>query len=154
VNKISEYITYVEATKSVTAIKNNIDNTPNEDELKSMQAVGVNVFDKVRTHFNTHVGISSFFRCVALNKKVGGAKASEHCLGKAIDIDADIYGKLTNKQIFDYIKDNLEYHKLIWEFGNDKSPDWVHVSYDEGNNKKINLKAVKVKGKTSYIPYK
>lgn len=150
---ISKYITYSEATKSNTAIKNNIDNTPNAVQLAAMKAVGINVFDKVRSHFNKPIGVSSFFRSEKLNKKVGGSSASDHKDGEAIDIDADIFGGVTNKEIFEYIKNNLEFDKMIWEFGNDNEPAWVHVSYVKGKNRKLCLKAVKVNGKTKYINF-
>lgn len=149
--RISKYVSYAEATKSNTALKNGIDNTPNSTQLSNMKKVAVNVFDKVREHFGVPIGVSSFFRCLALNKKIGGASKSDHMDGEAIDIDADMYGGVTNKQIFDYIKDNLEFDKLIWEFGSDEEPAWVHVSYVEGNNRKMVMRAIRNTGKTNYV---
>jgi hypothetical protein len=148
-NNISTYITYVEATKSNTAIKHDIDNTPNEAQLAAMKLVGTAIFDKVRTHFNKPIGISSFFRCELLNKKIGGAKSSQHCNGEAIDIDADLFNNgITNKQIYDYIKEFLDYDNLINEF----DYSWIHVSYvSKDKNRKRCLKAVKVNGKTAYV---
>jgi len=150
--KISKYISYAEAIKSDTAIKNNISNTPNITELEAMKEVGSKVFDKVREHFGKPLYISSFFRSSALNKKVGGSISSQHCYGQAIDIDADTFNNgVTNAQIFNYIKDNLDYDQLIWEFGTSSNPDWVHVSYvSPEKNRRIQLKAVKSKGRTSY----
>lgn len=152
-NNISEYITYTEATKSDTAIKNGIKNNPNAIQLTAMKAVGKNVFDKVRIFVGNAVHISSFFRSVALNKKIGGSATSQHCLGEAIDIDCDRYGGKTNKEIFDYIKDNLDFDQLIWEFGTKDNPDWVHVSYSTVKNRKNILRAVRIKGKTIYQKY-
>lgn len=148
---ISDHVTYKEATKSNTALKNGIDNTPNTTQLNAMRRVAKNVFDPMRKHFNVKIGVSSFFRSKELNKKIGGASKSDHMDGEAMDIDADIYGGVTNRQIFDYIKDNLEFDKLIWEFGSDEEPAWVHVSYVEGNNRKMVMQAIRKDGKTSYV---
>lgn len=147
--KISEHISYSEAIKSQTAIRHGIDNTPNEEQLKAMKLVAEKIFEPIRKALNRPVFISSFFRSPALNKKIGGATSSQHCKGQAIDIDVDGL----NNEIFYFIKNNLQYNELIWEFGNSSEPDWVHVSYVEGNNKKEILRAVKENGKTKYIPF-
>jgi hypothetical protein len=138
---ISEHITYTEATKSLTAIKWGIDNTPNEKQLTNMKNLAVAVFEPLRAHFNMKLGISSFFRSKALNDHVNGSITSQHMAdnGAAIDIDADIYGGITNKEIFDYIKDNLDYDQLIWEYGTKENPAWVHVSYKETGNRHQNV---------------
>jgi hypothetical protein len=94
--------------------------------------------------------IASGFRCENLNTLVGGSKTSQHRLGEALDIDADNYGGITNKQIFDYIKTNLHFDQLIWEFGTNENPEWVHVSYKPKGNRNSVLKAKKVGGKTIY----
>ena len=157
--RISKNISYEEATKSATAIHKGIDNTPNLEQLANMKYIAENIFEKVRGHLNCPIAISSFFRCEQLNKAVGGSKTSQHVKGEAMDLDADILGITTNKKIFDYIRKNLEFDQLIWEFGDDKNPAWVHVSLTRnGRNKKQILKAVKEKnswGKliTKYIPY-
>ena len=134
---ISKYISYKEAITSQTATRNKIENTPNELELVCMQLVGLRVFDVVREHFNVPIRVSSFFRSLALNKAVGGSKTSQHVKGQAIDMQGS--GKVSNKMIFDYIKDNLDFDQLIWEFGTDKNPAWVHVSYvsKDKNRKQI-----------------
>lgn len=144
-NKISPHISYKEATKSRTATIKNIDNTPDEATLANMQLVAEKVFEPLREGLCVPLGISSFYRSAALNKAIGGAKNSSHMRGEAIDIDADMFGLVTNKQIFDYIKDNLEFDQLIWEFGNDKEPNWVHVSYVKDNNRNQILQAYKEK---------
>jgi zinc D-Ala-D-Ala carboxypeptidase len=143
--KISAHISYQEATKSRTAIKNGIDNTPDENVLEKMKLVAEKVFEPLREEMCVPIGISSFFRSKALNKKIGGSSTSSHVKGEAIDIDADMFGLITNKNIFDYIKDNLEFDQLIWEYGTDKEPNWVHVSYREGNNRNQILVAYKEK---------
>lgn len=155
---ISKYVTYVEATKSNTATKLGIDNTPTDIQLERMNYVAENLFDCVREHFGKPLGITSFFRSEKLNVKIGGSRTSQHVLGEAIDIDADIYGGLTNKEIFDYIHDNLEYGQLIWEFGTSIEPAWVHVSLSRSGNKKEALIAYKEanwdgRSITKYKPY-
>jgi zinc D-Ala-D-Ala carboxypeptidase len=132
---ISEHITYSEATVSQTAIRKGIKNIPNAQELSRMQYVATEIFDKVRDHFNVPIRVSSFFRCKELNAAIGGSKTSQHMTGEAIDMQAT--GKLTNAQIYNYIKDNFEFDQLIWEFGTDKEPAWVHVSLRKiGKNRK------------------
>lgn len=135
--RISKYISYEEATKSQTAIRNKIENKPNTDELNKMKLVASKVFDKVREHFGIPLKVSSFYRCRKLNTAVGGSATSQHMTGEAIDIDAD-GSSITNAQVFDYIKNNLDFDQLIWEFGDKKNPAWVHVSYkSKGNRKQI-----------------
>lgn len=157
IKKISEHVSYKEATKSNTAIKFGIDNKPNELQLENMIILSENVFEPLRKHFDKPIGISSFFRSEELNNRIGGSKSSQHLANKgaAMDIDADMYGGITNKDIFDYIKDNLEFTQMIWEFGTDKEPNWVHVGYDANNLKKELLVAKRnSKGKTYYEFYK
>ena len=125
---ISEYITYGEAIKSETAIRKKIDNTPTTEATIAMVNVAEKIFEKVREHFGVPIAITSFYRSPRLNKAVGGSRTSQHVKGEALDMDADKYGKITNSQIFNYIKDNLEYDQLIWEYGNYDNPAWVHVS--------------------------
>jgi zinc D-Ala-D-Ala carboxypeptidase len=134
---ISKYITYSEATTSQTATRLRINNVPNDEQLINMQLVAINVFDKVRQHFGKPLRVSSFFRNEATNKAVGGSKTSQHVKGQAIDIQA-LKG-ITNKQIFDYIRDNLDFDQLIWEYGTTSNPAWVHVSFvsKEKNRKQV-----------------
>ncbi len=139
---ISKHISYKEATHSDTATRRGIKNDPNDEQLAAMKALAKNVFEPLRVHFNEPIHINSFFRSVALNKTIGGSRTSQHCTGEAIDIKGT--NGISNKQLFDYIKENLAFDQLIWEFGTDKNPDWVHVSYTaiKPNRKNI-LKAVK-----------
>jgi hypothetical protein len=152
-NRVSTYISYEEGTKSNTAIKYGLHNVPSNEEWAAMQLIGVEVFDKVREHFGKPLYVSSFFRSEALNVKIGGSKTSKHCKGQAIDIDADVFGGVTNKEIFDYIKENLDFDKLIWEFGTDAEPNWVHVSFvSKEKNRNRCLRADKdYKKKTFYV---
>jgi hypothetical protein len=147
---LSKYVNLSEVVASVTAKRNGINNTPNESQKEALKLVCETVFDKVREHFNVPIHISSGFRCEKLNTLVGGSKTSQHRLGEALDIDADRYGQITNKQIFDYIRENLHFDQLIWEFGTDKNPEWIHVSYKPKGNRNSCLKAKKVNGKTIY----
>lgn len=154
--KISKYISYKEAIKSNTAIKFGIDNTPNRDELKKMRKVAKSIFEPVRTYFNVPIAITSFFRSGKLNKKIGGSKTSQHRTGEAMDLDADVYNNISNKQIFKYIRDNLIFDQLISEYPDKNgNPSWVHVSYDyKGNNRREILVAYKNKfNKTKYKYY-
>lgn len=148
--KVSDNITYKEALRSNTAKRLGIKNVPDEFTFETMQITAAHVFEPVRKHFNEPIYISSFYRCEELNKAIGGSSKSQHCKGEAIDID-DVYSKATNADFFNYIKDKLEFDQLIWEFGDDESPDWVHVSYSLGNNRMRILKAIKENGRTKYI---
>ena len=148
--KVSDNITYKEALHSNTAKRLGIENVPDEFTFETMQITAEHVFEPVRKHFNEPIYISSFYRCEELNKAIGGSSKSQHCKGEAIDID-DVYSKATNADFFNYIKDKLEFDQLIWEFGDDTNPDWVHVSYSLGNNRMRILKAIKENGRTKYI---
>ena len=150
-NRISKHISYKEATRSATALRLGIDNIPNEYQLQNMEMVAKKVFEPLREAVNAPIKINSFYRCEELNKAIGGSSKSQHCQGRAIDID-DIYGHVSNAYMYYYIKDNLDFDQLIWEFGTDDSPDWVHVSYvDADSNRKRCLRAIKENGKTKYI---
>jgi zinc D-Ala-D-Ala carboxypeptidase len=149
-NLISKHITYKEATRSVTALRLGIENVPNEYELQNMELIAEKVFEPLRRAVNGPIKINSFFRCEELNKAIGGSSKSQHCQGRAIDID-DVYGYVSNSYMYYYIKDNLDFDQLIWEFGTDTEPDWVHVSYVDGDsNRKRCLLAYKENGKTKY----
>lgn len=142
--KVSEYISYYEATYSATAVRLGIENTPNELQFAAMQNIGKNIFDPVRIWAGLPIGVSSFFRSIPLNAAINGSKRSQHCKGEAIDIDADIYGDITNREIFDFIRDRFIFDQLIWEFGDEKNPAWVHVSLKlYGENRSQILRAYK-----------
>jgi hypothetical protein len=149
--KISEHISYNEATRSITALRNGIKNQPNGIQLSNMKLLAEKVFEPVRNHFKRPIKVESFFRCKKLNSLIGGSINSQHMKGEAIDIDDD-YGGLNNADMFYYIVDNLEFDQLIWEFGNNDSPAWVHVSYKVADNRnKISI-AYK-KGKRTYYKH-
>ena len=135
--KLSKNLTLKEVTKSDTANRLGIDNTPEEFDIKNLRAIAEEVFQPLRDHFGIPLFVSSGFRSKKLNKAIGGSKYSQHMVGEALDIDADVYGSVTNRELFMFIKENLIFDQLIWEFGDDDTPNWVHVSYKEkGQNRK------------------
>ena len=148
--KISNHISYKEAIKSNTATRLGINNIPNDYQITNMVGVAVNVFEPLRKYVGGPIKINSFFRCEALNRAIGGSSRQQHCEGRAIDLD-DTFGHKTNAEMFHYIRENLNFDQLIWEFGNDKNPDWVHVSYvsKEENRGRV-LQAEIINGKTTY----
>ena len=148
---ISKHISYKEGVYSVTAIRKGIDNEPNEEQLSNMKLVAEKIFEPVRIHFKVPIKVNSFFRSPDLNKAIGGSTRSQHCKGQAIDID-DTYGKIKNSDIYWWIKENLDFDQMIWEFGNNDNPDWVHVSYvSPDKNRNRCLKAYRENGKTKYM---
>lgn len=144
---ISKHISYKEATHSNTALRKGIDNSPNDEQLANMKLVAEMIFEPLRLFINKPIRINSFFRSLKLNKAVGGSATSHHCKGMAIDISCDGL----NKKMFDFIRKNLKFTQLIWEFGSDNEPDWVHISYDKTNLKGEILRAIKKNGKTIYL---
>ena len=149
---ISKHITYKEATRSVTAIRLSIDNKPNDYELQNMELIAEKVFEPLRKAVNGPIQINSFFRSEDLNTAIGGSTRSQHCQGRAIDLD-DNYGYMSNNDMYNYIKNNLDFDQLIFEFPDKKgNAAWIHVSYvDADSNRKRCLKAIKENGKTKYI---
>ena len=126
--KISDHISYKEATNSATAKRMGIENIPNTYALQNMELLAEKVFEPLRKHVNGPIKINSFYRSPDLNVAIGGSEKSQHCEGRAIDLD-DTYGYMSNADMYLYIKNNLDFDQLIWEFGTDENPDWIHVSY-------------------------
>jgi len=148
--KISEHISLKESIRSNTASRLGIDNTPSDYELTNMYAVAKHIFEPLREWVGGPIRINSFFRSEELNKAIGGSARSQHCQGRAIDID-DVLGYKTNAEMYHYIKKNLNFDQLIWEFGNENNPDWVHVSFiSESENRGRCLQALKENGRTIY----
>jgi len=148
---ISKHISEKEATKSVTALRLNIDNTPNGTTINNMRILAEQVFEPLRKWVGGPIKITSFYRSADLCIALGSKSSSQHAKGQAMDID-DIYGHKTNAEMFIWIKENLDFDQMIWEFGNEENPDWVHISYvDKENNRNRILKAVRDQGKTKYI---
>ena len=131
--KLSQNLTLAEACRSETAKRKHIDNTPSGIEIDNLKLTAENIFQPIRDHFKKPIYVSSMYRCERLNGLVGGTSHSKHITGQAIDIDND-GTDVSNKDIFNFIKDNLKFDVLIWEFGDD-SPNWIHCSYVEGLNR-------------------
>lgn len=153
--QLSEHLSLAEVTRSDSAKRNGISNMPTPEHLENFKKLAANIFEPIRKHFGKPISISSGYRSKELNAKIGGALTSQHCSGEAIDIDMDgTPDGITNKMVFDYIKGNLNFDQLIWEFGDNNNPDWVHVSYEStGKQRKQILRAKKVGGKTVYEAY-
>jgi len=147
---ISKHISYKESVYSNTATRRGIDNTPNDEQLNNMELIANEVFEPLREWVSGPIKINSFFRCPELNTAIGGSGKSQHCKGQAIDID-DTFGKATNAEMYNFIKEHLDFDQMIWEFGDDDNPAWVHVSYvSPEKNRNRCLKAYKENGKTKY----
>ena len=142
---LSKHVTLEEFQNSPTATTHGINNKMNESQIASAKLLCENVFEPLRIYLNTPIKISSGFRCVQLNKMIKGSSTSQHTKGEAMDIKIDAKG-------FHFIKDKLEFDQLIWEFGNDEQPSWIHVSFSSRNRKQV-LKASKKNGKTIYSNY-
>jgi len=150
---LSEYMSYEEAVRSQTAERNGIDNTPNPEQVRNMIFVSVEVFDKIRYHFGFPLTCSSFFRCPELNSKIGSTDRSFHTHGAAIDIKK-LSQYVTYAEIFDFIRCELEFSELIWEYGTVTEPAWVHVAFLEGDNRKMVKRAYRdLDGKNHVIPF-
>ena len=152
--EISKYVSYKEVVYSQTALRKNIDNIPNAVQLERIILLCKKVFDPLREWVGGAVKINSVFRNPKLNAAIGGSSTSQHMANKgaAVDID-DNYGHKTNLEMFHYIKENLEFDQLIYEFGDYDNPNWIHVSYNEGANRNKVLIATKINKRTTYLPY-
>jgi zinc D-Ala-D-Ala carboxypeptidase len=151
---ISKHVSYKEGTHSNTAVRRGLDNIPNEDQLKCMYEVAENLFEPLRKWVGGPIKINSFFRGEPTNTAIGGSKYSQHMKGQAIDID-DTFGYKTNAEMYHYIKDNLEFDQMVWEFGSeypDGNPNWVHISWvSHRPNRKQEVIAITENKKTKYI---
>ena len=132
--KISEHISYQESINSIIALQKDIDNTPSDEILEVMISTAEKLFEPLRNYFNCPIAVTSFFRSLSLNAElvndpdILASKNSQHCKGEAMDINGRIFGGVSNKQIFLFIRDYLDFDQLIWELGDDQDPAWVHVS--------------------------
>lgn len=148
--KISDHITYAEAIHSNTAKRKSIDNTPNQTQVDAMKLVAEKIFEPLREFVKGPIKVNSFFRSMALNEAIGGVASSQHCKGQAIDID-DVYGYKTNAEMYKWVKENLDFDQMIWEFGTDMQPNWVHLSYvSKEENRNKCLKAYKEDRRIKY----
>jgi hypothetical protein len=149
--KLSKNLSLSEVLVSQTAKRLGISNNPTEEHLDNLKDIAISVFQPIRDHFNTAIYVSSGYRSLELNSAIkGSSKTSQHMKGQALDLDADVYGVVTNADIFYYIKENLVFDQIVWEYGNENNPSWVHVSFSRGNNRNRALRCVKKDGKPSY----
>ena len=148
---ISKHISDKEGVYSRTATRLDIDNTPTKEHKENMIKLAEEIFEPLRAYVGGPIKINSFFRGEPVNTAIGGSKRSQHMKGQALDLD-DTFGHKTNAEMYHYIKDNLDFDQMIWEFGTDKNPNWLHISWvsHRPNRKKLTI-AKKVNGKTKYI---
>lgn len=153
--KLSKNLSLNEVTTSKTALRLNIDNTPTEEHIENLKYLAENIFQPIREHFGVPIYVSSGYRSNELNTAIGGSHTSFHRHGMALDLDQDGRNKgVSNADVFYFIKENLPYTELIWEFGDETNPNWVHVALAKGReNEKETLVAYKLNGKTKYKPY-
>lgn len=154
--KLSKNLSLGEFTRSQTAKRRGLDNTPQGNHLEAAKELAENIFQPIREHFAKPIFISSGYRSKALNEAIGGSQTSQHSKGEAIDIDMDHRGGPENEEVFHYIRENLDFDQLIWEFGTDERPDWVHVSYKKDGPQRGQILRAKrnSKGKTYYENWK
>ena len=143
--KLSNNFSLDEFTASVTADKLGIQNKPNPEQVANIRRLVFQVLQPARDMLGKSITVSSGFRSRALNTAIKGSATSQHCFGEAADLQCS-----DNKRLFDIIRDHFVFDQLIWEFGNNKRPDWVHVSLKEYGNRNEILRAVKVNGATKY----
>ena len=142
---LSAHVTLKEFQASGLATLRNLNNEMNGSQIASAKLLCENVFEPLRIYLNTPIQISSGFRSLQVNKMIKGSSTSQHCKGEAMDLQIGANG-------FFFIKTKLEFDQLIWEFGNDENPSWVHVSFSSKNRKQV-LKATKKNGKTIYTNF-
>lgn len=150
--QLSENLSLAEMIRSESAKRNGIKNEPTAEHLSNMKKLAINIFQPIREHFNVPIHISSGYRSLALNKAIKGSASSQHLLGQAFDLDMNgSSSKVTNKMIFEFIKNNLDFDQLINEY----DYSWVHVSYNnKGRQRRQVLDAIKSNGKTIYSTHK
>jgi zinc D-Ala-D-Ala carboxypeptidase len=149
---LSKNLTLFEMIRSDMAKRKGVSNQPTPEHIENMKVLAEKIFQPIREHFGVPIYISSGYRSAALNKKIGGSRTSQHLTGEAIDIDMDGHPHVSNVQIFNFIRANLIFDQLIWEFGNNSNPDWVHVSYNtSGTNRRDVLRATKGTFGTKYV---
>jgi hypothetical protein len=146
--QLSKHLSKAEFERSDAATNYGINNSMNSGQLAKAMALAINCFEPIREHLGKPIRVNSGYRSTAVNKRIGGALTSQHSLGEAIDLD------LHDRDLFEWIIDNVVYDQLIYEAGNDTEASWFHISYREGHNRKQVLRMIKKGGKSTYIPYK
>ena len=156
--KLSKNLSKKEVTRSATATKHGINNEPSPEQWKVLEEMAKKVFEPCRDFVGGPLYVSSGYRSKELNQRIGGSLSSDHMISDdktaALDLDCDIFGRKSNAQLFRFIASYLDFKQLIWEFGDDKNPDWIHVSFstEKSYNKKEVLIA-KRKGKRTVYEY-
>ena len=150
--ELSKNFTLKELTASDTAKAKGISNEPDAKQLAAMQLLVEKILQPLRDGIDKPIKVSSGLRVPALNKAIGGSVTSQHCKGEAVDVQMS--GKTGNAKLFNYIKENLVFDQMIWEFGTQENPEWVHVSYSAKGNRGEILRAYKKDGRTRYMLYK
>jgi zinc D-Ala-D-Ala carboxypeptidase len=140
---LSRNFTLAELTDTDTGIANN----PSQEEIRNLKLLVQKVLQPVRDKFGV-INVTSGYRSPGVNSAVGGSATSDHVHGRAADIQCEDMAT-----VFKYIRKNLPFKQLIWEFGTDAQPKWIHVAYDANNNKGEVLKAIKKGGKTKYVQF-
>jgi len=150
--KLSKNLSLDEVIYSQTALRRDIDNTPTEEHIENLKYVAEKIFQPIREHFGVPIYVSSGYRSKDLNEAIGGSPRSFHSHGMALDLDQDGRNKgVSNADVFNFIKDNLQFTELIWEFGNENNPNWVHVAIAPGREEEKNTKiAQKINNRTTY----
>jgi len=154
--KLSTHFSVWEFERSQTAKRLGIANKMEPEHIENAKALCENVLEPLRKHLNMPIKISSGFRSVELNKAIGSKTArSQHCKGEAVDIDMDGYYQTTNAEVFRWLLNNTDFDQIIWEFGDDKNADWIHVSYSKSKEKQRNevLRAVRTDKGVEYHKY-
>jgi hypothetical protein len=153
--QLSEHLSVAEYIKSDTAKRKGISNSMTAAHTENAKVLAAKVFEPIRLHFGKAIFVSSGYRSEALNSAIGGSSSSQHCSAEAIDLDQDDRGTgVTNRMVFDYIKDHLDFDQLIAEYPEGGNPAWVHVSYKaKGGQRKQILVCKRVDSQTKYTPY-
>ena len=149
--KLSNNFSLNELTRSQTAERKGIDNTPSAEHQENLKSLCTHVLQRVRDHFGKVVTVSSGYRSPELFIVIGSKTTSQHAKGQAADFE--IFG-VSNKELADWIHNNINYDQLILEFWSPEDPNkgWIHCSYSRENNRKQYLRAYKNEGKTKYEP--
>ena len=150
--KLTQNFSLNELTKSQTAERKGIDNTPSTEHQENLKSLCEMILQPIRDHFGQVVSVSSGYRSPELCVAIGSSTKSQHASGCAADFE--IFG-VSNKELADYINENLDYDQLIleyWKGEDEPNSGWVHCSYTNGNNRKQYLRAYKENGSTKYEP--
>ena len=149
--KLTENFSLGELTKSQTAERKGIDNTPSAEHQENLKSLCEMILQPIRDHFGQVVSVSSGYRSPELCVAIGSSTKSQHARGESADFE--IFG-VSNKELADYINENLDYDQLILEYWKESDPNsgWVHCSYTNGSNRKQYLRAYKENGSTKYEP--